>query len=247
MRQEAVGGTRDFTVAATLSDGDNADINYLWQLSLDDGNNWSSLSGATSASYTTPTLSAQFDEYQYRCLISAAGASNVFSNAAQLQVETVTVAVTANPDPQTKNEGQTATFTAAGTVQTQQITSLLNSSLGVGNWVTPAGGGASAKAETAANEELYNSIWSNHAPSVTYQWQKSDGSQTINVTVGVDNNGGQATGVFYFDGVEKPSGVEFERGIQYIFDQSDSSNANYNTQEHPLMFSTGPDGDHNCN
>ncbi len=243
----AVGGTRDFTVAATLSDGDSADINYLWQLSLDDGNNWSSLSGATSASYTTPTLSAQFDEYQYRCLISAAGASNVFSNAAQLQVETVTVAVTANPDPQTKNEGQTATFTAAGTVQTQQITSLLNSSFGVGNWVTPAGGGASAKAETAANEELYNSIWSNHAPSVTYQWQKSDGSQTINVTVGVDNNGGQATGVFYFDGVEKPSGVEFERGIQYIFDQSDSSNANYNTQEHPLMFSTGADGDHNGN
>ena len=60
----AVGGTRDFTVAATLSDGDSADINYLWQLSLDDGNNWSSLSGATSASYTTPTLSAQFDEYQ---------------------------------------------------------------------------------------------------------------------------------------------------------------------------------------
>ena len=243
----AVGGTRDFTVAATLSDGDSADINYLWQLSLDDGNNWSSLSGATSASYTTPTLSAQFDEYQYRCLISAAGASNVFSNAAQLQVETVTVAVTANPDPQTINEGQSTSFTAAGTVQTQQITSLLNSSFGVGNWVTPSAGGASAKAETAANPELYNSIWSSHAPSVTYQWQKKDGGTTINVTVGVDNVGGQATGVFYFDGVEKPNATEFERGETYIFDQSDSSNANYNSQEHPLMFSTGPDGDHNGN
>ena len=56
MRQEPVGGTRDFTVTATLSDGDSADINYLWQLSLDDGNNWSGLSGATSNTYTTPTL-----------------------------------------------------------------------------------------------------------------------------------------------------------------------------------------------
>ena len=41
--------------------------------------------------------------------------------------------------------------------------------------------------------------------------------------------------------------TEFERGETYIFDQSDSSNANYNSQEHPLMFSTGPDGDHNGN
>ena len=65
--------------------------------------------------------------------------------------------------------------------------------------------------------------------------------------MGVDNVGGQATGVFYFDGVERPNATEFERGETYIFDQSDSSNANYNTQEHPLMFSTGVDGDHNGN
>ena len=65
--------------------------------------------------------------------------------------------------------------------------------------------------------------------------------------MGVDNNGGQATGVFYFNGTEKPNNFEFERGETYIFDQSDSSNATYNTQEHPLMFSTGVDGDHNGN
>ena len=98
MTTGAVGGTADFTVTATLSDGDSADINYLWQLSLDDGNNWSRIIRSNLSTYTTPTLSAQFDEYQYRCLISAAGASNVFSNAAQLQVETVTVSVVANPD-----------------------------------------------------------------------------------------------------------------------------------------------------
>ena len=243
----AVGGTADFAVSASLSDGDAADINYLWQVSLDDGSNWSGLSGATSSTYTTPTLSAQFDEYQYRCVLSAAGATNVFSNPATLQVETVTVQVVSHPSDSTINEGQTTGFTAVGAVTTQAISALLNSSFGVGNWTTPAGGGASAKAETAANPELYNSIWSNHAPSVEYQWQRKDGGETINVTVGTDTVGGQGTGVFYFDGVEKPNSREFERGETYIFDQGDSSNANYNTQEHPLMFSTGPDGDHNGN
>ena len=238
----AVGGTAQFSVVASISDGDSADINYQWQLSLDDGNNFSSISGANTSTYTTPTLTAQFDEYQYRVLLSAAGATNVFTNAAILQVETVTVSVTSNPDDETKDEGQTASFTAAGTVQTQAITALLNSSFGVGNWTTPSGGGASAKAETAADPELYNSIWSNHAPSVDYQWQRKDGDETINVTVGTDTVNGQATGVFYFNGVEKPV-REFERGATYFFNQNDSSNSTWNNQSHPLMFSLTEDGD----
>ena len=242
----AVGGTAQFSVAASISDGDSADINYQWQLSLDDGNNFSSISGANSATYTTPTLTAQFDEYQYRVLLSAAGATNVFTNAAILQVETVTVSVTSNPDDETKDEGQTASFTAAGTVQTQAITALLNSSFGVGNWTTPSGGGASAKAETAANPELYNSIWSSHAPSVDYQWQRSNGDATITVTVGTDTVGGQSTGVFYFDGVEKAV-LNFEQNATYTFIQNDSTNATYGSVHHPLMFSTGADGDHNGN
>jgi len=69
---------------------------------------------------------------------------------------------------------------------------------------------------------------------------------TIAVTVGVDNVGGQATGVFYLDAVEKPS-IGLKRGVTYIFDQSDNSNEVYNGMNHPLMFSTGSDGDHNGN
>ena len=60
--------------------------------------------------------------------------------------------------------------------------------------------------------------------------------------MGTDTVNGQATGVFYFDGVEKPV-REFERGATYTFDQSDSSNSTWNTQSHPLMFSTTEDGD----
>jgi len=70
---------------------------------------------------------------------------------------------------------------------------------------------------------------------------------TITVTVGVDNVGGQSTGVFYLDGVEKPALFELNKRHTYIFDQSDNSNEVYGGANHPLMFSLGPDGDHNSN
>ena len=66
---------------------------------------------------------------------------------------------------------------------------------------------------------------------------------TVTVTVGVDTVGGQATGVFYFNGVEKPAAFPIARGSSYTFNQNDSSNATYNNQAHPLMFSTTEDGD----
>ena len=66
---------------------------------------------------------------------------------------------------------------------------------------------------------------------------------TVTVTVGVDTVGGQATGVFYFNGVEKPAAFPIARGSSYTFNQNDSSNATYNAQAHPLMFSTTEDGD----
>ena len=86
--------------------------------------------------------------------------------------------------------------------------------------------------------------------SVNNTGDGSSGTQqlvtTIAVTVGVDTVGGQATGVFYLDAVEKPS-IGLKRGVTYIFDQSDSTNETYNGMNHPLMFSTGDDGDHNGN
>jgi hypothetical protein len=66
---------------------------------------------------------------------------------------------------------------------------------------------------------------------------------TINVAVSTDTVGGQATGVFYFNGVERPGSFPISRGATYIFNQDDASNVNYNSQEHPLMFSTSQDGE----
>jgi hypothetical protein len=66
---------------------------------------------------------------------------------------------------------------------------------------------------------------------------------TINVTVSTDTVGGQVTGVFYFNGVERPGNFPISRGATYILNQDDASNVNYNSQEHPLMFSTTLDGE----
>ena len=82
---------------------------------------------------------------------------------------------------------------------------------------------------------------------VTYSNGSSSSAINVAVTVGVDNVGGQATGVFYLDGVEKPANFALHKGNTYIFDQSDNSNEVYGGANHPLMFSTGPDGDHNSN
>ena len=69
--------------------------------------------------------------------------------------------------------------------------------------------------------------------------------QNVAVTVGTDTVGGQATGVFYLDGVETPTGFSLKKGIKYIFNQDESTNATFNGMDHPLMVSPTTDGEHN--
>ena len=63
-----------------------------------------------------------------------------------------------------------------------------------------------------------------------------------NVTVGLDTVSGQASGVFYIDGVEKPT-LQFVKGYTYVFDQSDNSNEVYGGLYHPIMLSTVDNGE----
>ena len=87
-----------------------------------------------------------------------------------------------------------------------------------------------------------------HVHSTGKAYYSHDMGSTITVTVGQDNVGGQSTGVFYLNGTEKPAHFVLNRNTTYIFDQSHSTNANYGSAgAHPLMFSTGPGGDHNGN
>lgn len=81
--------TATFSVTASVTTGTGT-IAYQWQLSTDSGASFSNISGATSASYTTPaTTAVTFDEngYQYRVkLTTDTGAAEVVSDAATLTV-----------------------------------------------------------------------------------------------------------------------------------------------------------------
>jgi len=163
----AVGGTESFGVAGTTSDNDAGDITFQWQVSITGGSSWSDVSegsGGTTATYTTPTLTTAYDAYQYRCLLSCTGATTIPSNAATLQVETVTVVVSTHPVAATVDETATATFTCLGDVtMTPFGGNAASSSFEVDQFDTPAGGGGGGL-----------EAQSHHEPSVTYQWERSD-------------------------------------------------------------------------
>jgi hypothetical protein len=106
------GTTATFTVAATDAAG------YQWQRSTDGGTTFTSVAGATAASYTTAAIILADSGTQYRVVVT--GASNsVTSSTVTLTVTTVVVApgITVQPANQTITEGQNATFsvTATGT------------------------------------------------------------------------------------------------------------------------------------
>ena len=180
----AVGGTVQFSVTADTSDSASGDITYQWQFSIDSGANWSNVvggSGATTSTYTTGTLDSSYDEHRYRCLLDAAQAPQVTSGSATLQVETVNLSVTQQPVSATVNEDQTATFTCAGAVTMGQIgANAASSSFDGESWTTPSGGGGNMMLSSA--DELV--LQSQHEPSLTYQWQRSDdgGSNWTNVS-----------------------------------------------------------------
>ena len=172
----AVGGTENFGVAATTSDNDAGDITFQWQVSITGGASWSDVStgsGGTTATYTTATLTQTEDEYQYRCLLSCPGATTIPSNAATLQIETVTVIVSTQPTGQTVEETQTATFTCLGGVTMSPVGgNAASSSFDTESFATPTGGGGGGFEGQ-----------SHHEPSVTYQWERSDdgGSNFSNI------------------------------------------------------------------
>ena len=183
----AVGGTSSFGVAANTSDNDAGDITYQWQVSITNGASWSNVSegtGGTTSTYTTPTLTEAYDEYQYRCLLSVTGATTTPSNAATLQVETVTVVVSSQPSNATIDEGQTATFTTLGDVTMAPVGgNAASSSFDTESFATPSGGGGGAEGQ------------SSHTPSVTYQWEKSDNSGANWNPVGGATSASYTTGI----------------------------------------------------
>src|SRR5208283_4422575 len=103
-----VGQAATFTVVA----GGTAPLSYQWQ------KNGVVISGATSASYTTPATTIADNGSTFQVVVSNT-AGNITSSAATLTVTSAAVAptITAQPSSQTVTVGQAATFTvvAGGT------------------------------------------------------------------------------------------------------------------------------------
>jgi LPXTG-motif cell wall-anchored protein len=103
----AAGTTATLTAAAS---GDPSPT-VRWQLSTNGGGLFTDISGATSTSYTTPTMAAADDAAKYRAVFTNSEGSTPTSAA------TITVTygptITIEPVPQTSSVGDTATFTAA--------------------------------------------------------------------------------------------------------------------------------------
>ena len=101
------GETASFTVAAN---GEN--LSYQWQQRTDSGQNWTDISGANAATYTTEATTTGMNGYQYRCVVSNS-AGSVTSNAVTLTVTPVPVTgVSLDKITLELFTGNTATLTA---------------------------------------------------------------------------------------------------------------------------------------
>ena len=183
----AVGGTVSFGVAANTSDNDAGDITFQWQVSITNGASWSNVStgtGGTTSTYTTETLTTTQDEYQYGCLLSAAGATTIPSNAATLQVETVTITITNDTNSDAVYEGEQATFTVLGAPTMAPVGgNAASSSFDTEQFDTPSGGGGGG----------FEGM-SSHEPSISYQWEKSDDGGNNWSTLGGATSNSYTTG-----------------------------------------------------
>lgn len=78
------GGSGNFTIAATVSDGSTP--TYQWQNSDDNGSTWDTITGANGTTYSLSGVSTTDGGTKYRAVVSAQGASTVPSNVATLTV-----------------------------------------------------------------------------------------------------------------------------------------------------------------
>ena len=104
--------TATFTVAATGTPAPT----YQWMQESPGATTYTAISGATSASYTTPATTTANSGTKYECVVSNA-AGSVTSNAATLTVNPTPVApsITTQPASVTVTAPATATFTVAAT------------------------------------------------------------------------------------------------------------------------------------
>ena len=128
---------------------------------------WNNISGATSTSYTTPTVTANDFGSQYRAAFTNA-VGTVTTNAATL-TQAVAPAVTTNPSSTTVTAGSTATFTAAASGNPSPTVQWQVSSNGT-DWSDISGATSATYSFTAAAGDTgkqYHAVFTNFVGSAT--------------------------------------------------------------------------------
>jgi DNA-binding beta-propeller fold protein YncE len=101
----SAGSTASFSVVASGT----APLSYQWQ------QNGANIAGANAASYTTPTLTTSSSGSSFDVIVSNAASSTATSNAVTLTVTATPPAITTQPQPQTVEAGNSATFSVVAT------------------------------------------------------------------------------------------------------------------------------------
>ncbi|MGL2966454.1 GEVED domain-containing protein [Flavobacterium sp. XGLA_31] len=130
-----------FTVAAT-----GTGLTYQWE--VNDGSGWAAISGETTNSLTLTAVTSEMNGYQYRVVVSGAGAcASVTSSAATLTVSTAAIAT--NPANYTACSAGANTATFAITTTGDATSFQWQMSTNGTTWTAITNGGNYANADTA--------------------------------------------------------------------------------------------------
>lgn len=121
---------------------------YQWEVSTDNGSNWSSVSGATSNTLTINNAAAALNNNCYRCKVTFKGEDLFYSESAKLSVNAGSI--TSQPTPVYVTEGQNAVFTVGATGSVVSYQWLYSSDSGK-SWNNVSASGANTNTLTLYN------------------------------------------------------------------------------------------------
>ncbi|MBI1225087.1 MAG: DUF4347 domain-containing protein [Bacteroidetes bacterium] len=171
------GGTTTLSVTATNSP------TYQWQSSTNNST-WTNISGATSSSYTTPTLTTTT---YYRVVLTQSSCT-VNSNSATVTV-VADPAISAQPTGSTICSGGTASLSVIATGGTPSLTYQWRSSPNNSTWTNIAGATASSYTTPALTSTMYYRVRISASGSGCGTVTSSSATVTVNACVEICNNG----------------------------------------------------------
>ena len=176
------GASTSLSVVATTTQGT---ITYQWQ-SSSNNSSWSNISGATSASYTTPTSTV--GTIYYRCVATSTKdgvSASTTSNTASVAVSaTPAPSITTQPSNKSVNIGATASISVSASVASGTLSYQWYSSANGSTWSAISGATSSSySAPTSAAGTTYYKV---RVTNTLNGYTAYTDSNSVTVTVSVD-------------------------------------------------------------